>query len=102
MASDSVLIVGGGPAGLEAANLLSNIGTKSIIIEKNEFLGGTPIAENYAKLTHGFHDAEEMMGKMVTKVEASELIEVRLGTAVVGSSGQVGSFKVELAKGSLA
>lgn len=98
MSSDSVLIVGGGPAGLEAANLLSSIGTKSIIIEKREFLGGRPIADNYAKLTHGFHDAEEMMGKMIAKVEASDLVDVRLDTAVVASSGEMGNFKVELAK----
>ncbi len=41
--ADSVLIIGGGPAGLEAARLLSDIGVKSIIVEKRDSLGGTPI-----------------------------------------------------------
>ena len=98
MASDSVLIVGGGPAGLEAANLLSRIGAKSIIVEKREFLGGTPIAENYAKLTHGFHDGEEMMGKMIVETKKSDLVDVRLGSTVVGSEGEAGNFKVTIAK----
>lgn len=97
MPSDNVLIVGGGPAGLEAARLLSDIGVKSIIVEKRDFLGGTPIAENYAALTHGFHDAEEMMQGMIDAVE-NPLVDVRLGSTVTASEGEAGNFKVTLAK----
>lgn len=99
MPSDNVLIVGGGPAGLEAARLLADIGTKVTLVEKRPFLGGTPIAERYAALTHGFHDAEEMMNKMISAITDNPLVDVRLNSTVTASEGEAGNFKVTLAKG---
>ena len=99
MPSDSVLIVGGGPAGLEAAQLLASIGTKVILVEKRDFLGGTPIAERYAALTHGFHDAEEMMNGMIAKVVDNPLVDVHLSSAVTAADGEAGNFKISLTHG---
>lgn len=96
--SDTVLILGGGPAGLEAARLLSDIGTKSILVEKRDFLGGTPIAEQYAALTHGFRSAEEVMNELIAEVTSSDLVDVRLSTTLVGCEGEAGAFKATLAK----
>lgn len=94
--ADTVLIIGGGPAGLEAARLLSDIGTKSILIEKRPFLGGTPIAGSYAALTHGFHSAEDLMGKMIDEVTSSDLVDVRLNSEVTACEGEAGNFKVTI------
>ncbi len=98
MPSDNVLIIGGGPAGLEAARLLAGIGTRVTLVEKRDFLGGTPIAERYAALTHGFHDAEEMMNKMIQDVTNSPLVDVRLGSTVTAAEGEAGNFKVTVVK----
>jgi len=94
--TDSVLIIGGGPAGLEAARLLSDIGTPSIVVEKRGFLGGTPIAGNYAALTHGFHSADDLMGTIVNEVTSSDIVDVRLNSEVVACSGEAGNFEVTI------
>lgn len=44
MPADTILIIGGGPAGLEAARLIGDLGRKVILVEKREQLGGTPVA----------------------------------------------------------
>src|SRR3970282_1879940 len=79
MASDSILIIGGGPAGLEAARLVGDLGSKAVVVEKRDHLGGTPIAENYAALTHGFRDAEEAMDDMMRGVTHHPNVAARLG-----------------------
>jgi heterodisulfide reductase subunit A len=94
--SDNVLVIGGGPAGLEASRLLADIGVKVILVEKRDHLGGTPIAERYAALTHGFHDAEEMMNKMIAKVVNNPLVDVHLNSTVTAAQGEAGDFRVTL------
>jgi heterodisulfide reductase subunit A len=98
MPSDTVLVVGGGPAGLEAARGVADLGTKVILVEVHDFLGGTPIAENYAALTHGMRDAEEMLNQMVAAVKGHELVDLRLGYRVAQAAGAAGDFTVTLAK----
>lgn len=98
MPSESVLIIGGGPAGLEASRLLADIGAKVILVEQRDYLGGTPIAEHYAALTHGFHDAEELMNKMIDRVSNNPLVDVRLSSTITAAEGAAGNFKVTITK----
>ena len=67
MPSERIVIVGGGPAGLEAARGVADLGYPVVLVEARERLGGTPIAENYAALTHGMRDATEVMEEMRTE-----------------------------------
>jgi heterodisulfide reductase subunit A-like polyferredoxin len=71
MTSGKVLIIGGGPAGLEAARCVAELGGEAVLIEKRERLGGTPDRENYAKLTHHWRDASEAMAELVASVTSS-------------------------------
>lgn len=96
MPSDTVLIVGGGPAGLEAARGIIDIGGRAIIVEKTDHLGGTPITENYAALTPNFESAEVAMGRLIDPVVASPDVDVHLSTVVTASEGAVGDFKVTI------
>lgn len=98
MPSDTVLVIGGGPAGLEAARGVADLGGKVILVEARDFLGGTPIAEHYAALTHGMRDAEEAMNEMIAQVNGNALVDLRLGYRVAQAMGEAGDFVVTLAK----
>jgi len=97
--TDPILIVGGGPAGLGAAQALSAIGRKSILVEKEAELGGAPIISGYAKLVPSGEWAKDAIGGMVQRVAGSDLVDVRLGARVTEFAGTPGSFNATLSSG---
>jgi heterodisulfide reductase subunit A len=99
MTADAILIIGGGPAGLEAARLAADLGSRAILVERLSRLGGTPISASYAALTHGMRDAGEVMAEMIAAVTGDPLVDVRLDTSVTACSGAAGDFQVTLASG---
>jgi heterodisulfide reductase subunit A len=98
--SDTVLVIGGGPAGIEAARCAADLGVQCIVVEQRERLGGTPIHARYAALTPYFADAEEAMDGMITALgERGERCDVRLRCTVSSLSGEAGAFTVGLSSG---
>ncbi len=97
--SSPVLIVGGGPAGLAAAHSLATVGQKSILVEKEDKLGGAPILSGYAKLVPSGEWAKDAIGGMVERVEKNKLVTVKTGTSVSEFSGAPGSFSAKLSDG---
>jgi len=102
MTSGKVLIIGGGPSGLESARCVAELGGEVILLEKRERLGGTPDRENYAKLTHHWRDASEAMAEMSAAVTSDPNIEVKYQAEVKGMSGSAGDFTVEIEAGGVA
>ncbi|MEM7425919.1 MAG: FAD-dependent oxidoreductase [Pseudomonadota bacterium] len=98
--SNPVLIVGGGPAGLAAAHSLATVGQKSILVEKEDRLGGAPILSGYAKLVPSGEWAKNAIGGMVERVENSGLVDIRTGLKISEFSGNPGEFKAKLSDGS--
>lgn len=94
MTTNSVVVVGGGPAGLEAAASVAELGTAVVLVESRAFLGGTPIAENYANLTPHMESAEVAMGRLIERVTSNPLVDVRLGASVSAVSGEAGAFEL--------
>ncbi len=94
MSSNRVVVIGGGPAGLEATALAARLGSEVTLVEKRPELGGTPIAENYAALTHGFQSAEDLVGRLIADATGSTAVEVRTGSEVTAVSGTGGDFAV--------
>ena len=96
MPENPVLIVGGGPAGLEAARGVADLGYPVTLVEKADRLGGTPILCDYAALTPNMVNAEEAMGAMVKKIENDPLIDIRTSTEITATSGNAPELQVTL------
>lgn len=98
--SDSVLVVGGGPAGLSAAHALASAGIKVDLVEKADVLGGAPILSGYAKLVPSGEWAKDAIGSMVDRVIANPNIKVHLNSVVQTFDGTPGKFDATLKNGS--
>jgi len=94
-----ILIVGGGPAGLAAAHSLGTVGRSSILVEKEDKLGGAPILSGYAKLVPTDEWAKDAIGGMVERVEGDSNVKVLTGTTVDAFNGTPGSFEARLSNG---
>jgi len=95
-----VLIVGGGPAGLAASHALASVGQLSILVEKEDRLGGAPILSGYAKLVPTGEWAKDAIGGMVRRTQNADPVSVRTGTSVKDFSGEPGAFHAALSDGS--
>jgi len=98
--SKPVLVVGGGPAGLSAAQSLASVGQRVVLVEKEQDLGGAPIQSGYAKLVPSGLWAKDVIGGMVQRVMDNGLIDVRAGQTVETFDGEPGNFTATLGDGS--
>jgi len=94
-----ILIVGGGPAGLAAAHALARVGQRSVLVEREDRLGGAPILSGYARLVPSGEWAKDAIGGMVRRVETDALVEVRKGVKVTSFEGAPGQFRATLSDG---
>jgi heterodisulfide reductase subunit A len=94
-----VLIIGAGPAGLEAARSIADIGYKAILVEKRLRLGGMPDEAGYAALTPDFRSADSAIAEMVARVDNNPLVDIRLNSTVTAASGSVGNFEITVKNG---
>ncbi|HZE06583.1 MAG TPA: FAD-dependent oxidoreductase [Solirubrobacteraceae bacterium] len=97
--SETVVVIGGGPGGIEAARGIADLGMRAVLVEQRERLGGTPIFANYAALTPHFDDAEAAMDGMIAELEQRPLAEIRTQTTVTALEGEAGAFAVTLSGG---
>ena len=91
-----ILIVGGGPGGMEAARGIADLGYGVVLVEKRSTLGGTPELASYAALTPNFEDAGEAMERMAAAIKSDPKVDIRLGSTVTAASGAAGAFEVTI------
>jgi heterodisulfide reductase subunit A len=88
MDMDRIVVIGGGPAGLSAGIAAAELGAPVTLVERNGFLGGRPIEENYASITPYLEDAATVMGRMEERLRAAGDVEVLLDSEVVHAAGE--------------
>lgn len=93
---ETVLIIGGGPAGLKAAVDLSEMGYRVVLVEKRDELGGAPIRWKYKTLAPMMRPTEEVMNPLIEHVERSELVKVYKNSVVEEAKGGPGNFVVKI------
>jgi heterodisulfide reductase subunit A len=95
----SVLVIGGGPAGLGAARILGRLGIPTILVEKEDRLGGSPILNHYHTLIPRKLKPEQVLGPYIKEVESNPNVQVKLRTELSACEGEPGSYKVTLSNG---
>ncbi|MCX5891751.1 MAG: FAD-dependent oxidoreductase, partial [Deltaproteobacteria bacterium] len=90
------VIIGGGVAGLTAALNLGEQGFETIVLEKEDVLGGN--ARNLHHTIEGMEVAAYLDG-LIAQVKSHDKIQVLTGALVVGFSGYKGNFTTEVLVG---
>jgi heterodisulfide reductase subunit A-like polyferredoxin len=88
--NSSVLVVGGGVAGMTSALSLADQGFSTTIIEKSSELGGS--AKDVMKTWSG-REVQPFLSDLVSKVEKHSNIDLLLSAEVKSASGFVGNFE---------
>ena len=96
MPSDAVLVIGGGPGGMEAARGVASLGSRVVLVELRDRLGGTPDSASYSSFALDHRKASEVLDSMRAEVEGNPLIDVRMQSRVSAFEGAVGEFKATL------
>jgi heterodisulfide reductase subunit A len=91
-----VLVVGGGIAGMYAAASIARAGIESILVEKEDRLGG--ILNYLYKLAPEGIDAKEVLEHAIKEVEEAG-VKVYTGTRVERIDGFAGQFNIKLSNG---
>ena len=90
----SVLVVGGGIAGMRAALDLANAGVNVYIVEKEPFLGG-----RVAQIWKTYPDGEtgiKVVSKLINEVKNNKNIIVFTNAEIEKVSGYIGNFNAEI------
>ncbi|HIC97820.1 MAG TPA: CoB--CoM heterodisulfide reductase iron-sulfur subunit A family protein, partial [Aquificaceae bacterium] len=95
----SVLVIGGGPAGLAAARTLGKLGVPTILIEKEQKLGGRPVLEDYHTLIPRKMTPQQVIGPFIEEVQNNPNVDVKLGVELESCEGEAPNFKVKLSNG---
>jgi len=90
----SVLVIGGGIAGMTAALCLANRGFKAFIVEKEPEMGG--MLRQLHKLYPTGEEADEVLKDITNNVKAHENVQVFTSAAVKDVKGFIGNYNVSI------
>jgi quinone-modifying oxidoreductase subunit QmoB len=98
---DTVMVVGGGRTGLEAAQLATGLGHPVVLIEREAVLGGHLLKMKSLIPEEPPYDqpVANPIADLVREIEANDLVTVHTGCTINRIDGQPGQFAVNLSDG---
>jgi quinone-modifying oxidoreductase subunit QmoB len=98
----TVMVVGGGVAGLSAARAVAGLGHPVVVVEKEQRLGGHLAGSRDVVPERPPYDRVQPneIGKLIDEVQHDARIQVLKGATIQRTAGQPGQFQVELRTGS--
>ncbi|HUY54046.1 MAG TPA: FAD-dependent oxidoreductase [Candidatus Nanopelagicaceae bacterium] len=96
MSSEAVLVIGGGPAGLEAARGVAELGHEVILVERRQRLGGTPDSAGYSAFALDHRPAQEVLEIARQAILTQPLVQLHMETEVTAFTGEPGAFRATL------
>ena len=94
--NDTMMVVGGGLAGLTTAKSLATQGYDTHIVEKNDVLGGEAL--KLYKTAQG-EDVQSRLSELIQELEDNDHITIHTNTTLENVEGFVGNFKTRLKTG---
>jgi heterodisulfide reductase subunit A-like polyferredoxin len=88
------LVIGGGVAGMTAALNINNQGFETIIVEKEDQLGGN--VNNINIIYPIRQKAEEFLNDLISKIEQSKSIQVYLKSKIENVTGSIGNYDISI------
>jgi heterodisulfide reductase subunit A2 len=88
------LVIGGGVAGLSAAEAFADMGIETILVEKEAMLGG--MLQHLNQIGPFQYKAAEQIDALVQVVTAKPNVKVYLGAEVAGFGGYIGNYDINI------
>ena len=93
--NQTALVIGGGVAGISAAQNLAEQGYKTYLVEKADTLGGQA---RYLHETWKGEDIQQHLAKLIENIRSNKNIEILLNSRITQVDGFVGNFKTTIGR----
>jgi heterodisulfide reductase subunit A len=90
------MVVGGGPAGLQAAATLGDFGYEVVLVEQHDELGGAVAQHHYQVLMPDFSSGPKLLERLISNVQNNSHIKILTNSTVGQVSEEKDHFEISV------